>query len=122
MALDSLNGEVIIGDTLKDIEGNAVTDLYGEAIYSFNNLTWNYDFKARPAENAVYRIDDSDFIYETGNMTNAYIFSSEIEYMTFEYDEEVNEFYFEFYLTKDRQISMKVTDIGATQIGNLAIE
>lgn len=122
MALDSLNGEVIIGDTLKDIEGNAVTDLYGEAIYSFNNLTWNYDFKARPAENGVYRIDDSDFIYETGNMTNAYIFSSEIEYMTFEYDEEVNEFYFEFYLTKDRQISMKVTDIGATQIGNLAIE
>ena len=117
MALDSLNGEVIIGDTLLDIEGNAVTDLYGEAIYSFNNLTWNYDFKARPAENDVYRIDDSDFIYETGNMTNAYIFLFLIEYMTFEYKDEVNEFYFEFYLTKDRQISMKVSNIGTTVIG-----
>ena len=117
MAVDSLNGEVIVGDTLLDIEGNTVTDLYGEAIYSFNNLTWNYDFKARPAENGVYRIDDSDFIYETGNLTNAYIFSGEIDYMTFEYNEEVNEFYFEFYLTKDRQISMKVFNIGTTVIG-----
>ena len=121
MALDSLNGEVIVGDTLMDIEGNAVTDLYGEAIYSFNNLTWNYDFKARPAENDVYHIDDSDFIYETGNLTNAYIFSGEIDYMTFEYNEEVNEFYFEFYLTKDRQISMKVSNIGTTVIGEANI-
>lgn len=122
LAIDSLNGETYIGQLVTDSQGNTFDDLYTDLLFSFADTYWDYSFKATFADNGKYRIDDQQYITDTGNMTAAYVFRFEIDYLLFDFDETNKEYDFDFVFTNNDHIYMTVCDIGTTQIGNLPIE
>ena len=122
MIIDSLNGDMIIGDLLTDSTGEVYHDLYTEALFSFADTYWDYSFKATFTENNNYRIDDYDYITDTANMTAAYTFRFSIDYLILSFDEEKKEYNFDFVFINDDHIYMRVYDIGTTQIGDIPIE
>ena len=121
LGIDSLNGDTVIGDLVKDSQGNTFTDLYEEAIFSFADTYWDYAFESQYAEEG-YRIDDYQYITDTAQMTDAYVFRFEISHLLFEYDETTKEYHFDYVFANGDHIYMDVVDIGTTQIGNLPIE
>lgn len=121
LGIDSLNGDTVIGDLVKDSQGNTFADLYKEAIFSFADTYWDYAFESQYADEG-YRIDDYQYITDTAQMTDAYVFRFEISHLLFGYDEKTKEYHFDYVFTNGDHIYMDVTDIGTTQIGNLPIE
>ena len=122
LAIDSLNGDTYIGDLVKDSQGNTFDDLYTDLLFSFADTYWDYSFKATFSDDNKYRIDDYEYISDTANLTAAYVFRFELDYLLFDYDDTKEEYNFDFVFSNNDHIYMTVCDINTTQIGNIPIE
>lgn len=122
LLVDGVTGKTIIGKNyLEDQYGTPLKDLYEDAVYSFASTTWDYTFEARVKDESTYIIDDSDYVAEAANMTDAYTLRLSFTNVELSYDKDKNEYNFKFNMIDDETIYMRIYDIGTTVIGDLQI-
>ncbi len=121
LLIDGASGNAVIGDAVKDDDGNTYTSLTS-VVNSLKDLSWNdLVFEAYKNAEKDYTIENKNFIADVATLLDDVFFRFEIPSLRFEiFGEGKDQTYrFTANLYSGDYITLDIVDINSTVIGNL---